>query len=256
MFLKNRRTLGVLFVVVWILISLSMQAGAINWFIPDSDDETTDDSSATSQEYTTVASNDVLELQMTDGTGRMRVRMKETGHIWRSWQKDELSTEEVNTFTYLQSNVESAFMCTYISKDNQDSSYQTVYADECSRLSIAPQNNGADVTYGFEDLEIELTIQYRVENNTLRVSIPKENIKENGEYLLATISLAPFLGSGRDTDEGFVLLPDGSGTLIRFKEDHPKYTSCYEQSIYGSDTVRVEQDICVSVDILAKCTGL
>ena len=84
---------------------------------------------------------------MTSGTGRLRVVEKATNHVWRSWKKDELTEEEVNTFTFLQSNVESALMCTYFSKDVADASYQTIYSDECSSLTIAEREDGADVSY-------------------------------------------------------------------------------------------------------------
>lgn len=237
---KAKRTLYALLASAAVLTA-SVQVGAISWFGPGSD--TPDGNETASQEYKTVASNGTLELQMTSGTGRLRVVEKATNHVWRSWKKDELTEEEVNTFTFLQSNVESALMCTYFSKDVADASYQTIYSDECSSLTIAEREDGADVSYVFKDIGIEIVVQYRLEDNTLRVSIPKDTIRETGDNLLATISVAPFFGSGRDTDDGFVLLPDGSGTLVRFKEEHPDYTSHYEQSIFGSDTVRVEEDI-------------
>jgi hypothetical protein len=79
-----------------------------------------------------------------------------------------------------------------------------------------------------------LTIRYELEGNSLLVSIPFDRIAYRASYPITQISLLPFLGAGGLEDEGYLLVPDGSGALIRFnngRQDQIAYTN----AVYGWD---------------------
>jgi len=84
-----------------------------------------------------------------------------------------------------------------------------------------------------------VTVQYTLTENGLSVCIPCDKIKYNSEYPPFDIALLPNFGAQRVTNEtqnGFLLIPDGSGALMRFNS---KLSSeyYYESPVYGYDEV-------------------
>ena len=103
-----------------------------------------------------------------------------------------------------------------------------------------------------EDLGVNVYITFG-EDGTINYNIPYEEITGESISKLAYISITPYMGTsgGRlnyyneDTESwdqteskelvpGYVLVPDGSGALVRFTENRAKFTN-YEGSVYGED---------------------
>ncbi len=62
-----------------------------------------------------------------------------------------------------------------------------------------------------------------------------KSIKETGKSKLAKVSFMSFMGSVyEDTIPGYMLVPDGSGALIRFRKAKA-YQSGYSRKVYGND---------------------
>lgn len=54
-------------------------------------------------------------------------------------------------------------------------------------------------------------------------------------YMLKSVTFMPFLGSSYGADiDGYMLIPDGTGALIRFLEP-ANYVSTYAARVYGPD---------------------
>jgi hypothetical protein len=116
------------------------------------------------------------------------------------------------------------------------------------------------------------------DDGSINYKIPFEEIEGEGTDVLSTISITPFLGAsggelyyynaesgkwgrtdaeGNITDKteitpGYVLVPDGSGSLIRFTTNAVKFTS-YEGDVYGTDPAEnpryyVETDDAVPIE--------
>src|SRR6185437_14893591 len=45
----------------------------------------------------------------------------------------------------------------------------------------------------------------------------------------------PFFGAGADDEQGYMLVPDGSGALIHFKKIHPDYLQPFTVEVYSPD---------------------
>jgi hypothetical protein len=80
-----------------------------------------------------------------------------------------------------------------------------------------------------------IVLEYRLEGDSLKVTVPAEQIKETGSGRLAGIDLLCFFGAGSDKEEGYMLVPNGSGSLIRF--NNGKKTERYNEYVYGMDDV-------------------
>lgn len=94
-------------------------------------------------------------------------------------------------------------------------------------------------------LVFRVPVEYTLEGDALVVRIPADEIRwrvdvpgpsgdETETYLLHKIQVLEFFGAMFETDEGYLLVPDGSGGLInlpRAPGDH----GTYERPVYGQD---------------------
>jgi hypothetical protein len=62
-----------------------------------------------------------------------------------------------------------------------------------------------------------------------------EQIKETGSGRLANIDLLCFFGAASDKEEGYIFVPNGSGSLIKF--NNGKKTERFNEYVYGMDDV-------------------
>jgi hypothetical protein len=124
-----------------------------------------------------------------------------------------------------------------------------------ARMSLSNTNGGAEITYqiqndgfdadiDFKKLGISFSVSISISNDQLNVTIPHESIVEvpyktvamkfAKEYKLHTILVFPYFGSNNYEINGYAMIPDGSGALIRY-QDVP-FSSAYVRRIYGRDT--------------------
>ncbi len=79
-----------------------------------------------------------------------------------------------------------------------------------------------------------IVLAYRLTEDGLSVSMPAERIEYSAAFPLYEIDLLPNFGLVEQNEEGYVLLPDGSGALMRFVTDYDSRTE-YTIPIYGQD---------------------
>lgn len=79
-----------------------------------------------------------------------------------------------------------------------------------------------------------IVIAYRLTDTGLSVSLPVERIEFSADYPLYEVELLPHFGKVEQSEEGYVLLPDGSGALMRFTADYTSRQE-YRIPIYGLD---------------------
>jgi hypothetical protein len=123
-----------------------------------------------------------------------------------------------------------------------------------SRLATVNNNpNHRRLDVNFELLSIEIKMHIYFDNEGIRYEIRDEDITGTGVRQLAGIMLTPFMGASGgakafwDPDQyayrtivpnpkldGYVLVPDGPGALIRFVDHNTSLTS-YNGNIYGED---------------------
>ena len=79
-----------------------------------------------------------------------------------------------------------------------------------------------------------IVLAYSLTDKGLSVSMPVERIEFNADYPLYEVDLLPHFGKLEQGSDGYVLLPDGSGTLMRFATDYNSRTE-YTIPVYGLD---------------------
>ncbi|MBR1820625.1 MAG: hypothetical protein IJ769_03275 [Clostridia bacterium] len=79
-----------------------------------------------------------------------------------------------------------------------------------------------------------VTVNYRLEGGDLLVEVPYSEIRYRSEYPITFITVLPMFGAAGVNDEGFMLIPEGGGALIRYNNGKLNQNSYYA-NMYGWD---------------------
>ena len=99
---------------------------------------------------------------------------------------------------------------------------------------------GLHITYQFEELSITFGIIVTLIDDALRVLIPPNEIREEGEFGITKIRVLPFFGAAPNTEDGYIFYPDGSGALYRFREETHRPRKELTWSVYGADLINLD----------------
>ncbi|MDR1868647.1 MAG: DUF5696 domain-containing protein [Treponema sp.] len=87
---------------------------------------------------------------------------------------------------------------------------------------------------GMNKPAFNLTLRYILDGKSLVVNAPFDQIAYRPNFPFRQLTLLPFMGSGSVHDEGFMLVPDGSGSLINF--NNGKFNQVpFSVVVYGWD---------------------
>lgn len=111
--------------------------------------------------------------------------------------------------------------------------FQTAgYSEE--DLAYDNQENGVEGGGTSEKPSFEIPVEYRLEEGTLLVTVPLSQVKESGQYRIRNIDLLAYFGAADAEEEGYMFVPDGSGSLIHLNNGKIKEEQ-YVQRVYGMD---------------------
>jgi hypothetical protein len=107
-----------------------------------------------------------------------------------------------------------------------DSGY--TYDDYLEDIALYPTISGR------ERPAFNVTFRYTLEGKSLVLDVPFDKIAYRAAYPIVKLYILPYLGAGGVNDEGYLLVPDGSGALIYF--NNGKYNQLgYTNFVYGWD---------------------
>lgn len=166
-----------------------------------------------------------------------------SGAVWKSNLDEKTSKADgiakgINRITLM-----SQLVIQYVDNDNRiyvATSYANALAD--GKKSLQAQRAGEVVTavYEFttgkaaEGLKIAIPVEFAFRDGSLQVRILTDQIKENKDYKLLNISLLPYFGAASKTEDGYLLIPDGSGALISFQSENSGAQE-WTGTVYGRD---------------------
>ena len=111
-------------------------------------------------------------------------------------------------------------------------------------ITYSDIKNGVRVTYFFRKTGIKVPVSYVLEEDHLSVSIDTSDITEKHDaadekpVLAQSLSLLNAFGAADSGEEGYFVIPDGSGAVINF--NNQKYSAkTYSQMIYDTDKTAV-----------------
>ncbi len=82
----------------------------------------------------------------------------------------------------------------------------------------------------------KMALEYYLEDGTLRVRFPVNGLRfDDTAYQLTSIEILPYFGCGSYNFDGYLLLPDGSGTIVRFEDFAALSGKTVTGKVYGQD---------------------
>lgn len=126
----------------------------------------------------------------------------------------------------------------YVLRDGLQKHIKSKLEESFEKVGYTAQDFAMDTQIG-ESKEKEkpifnVSILYKLEENDLVVELPMEEIEWKASYPLTKIKVLPFLGAGSTEDEGFLLVPEGTGGIINFNNGKSTQSAYYTE-VYGWD---------------------
>ncbi len=197
----------------------------------DSDEDTTEEDLPENINYKLVASNKNLEMYFDYDLCYVKIVDKKNGNEWSS-SPDYIHKINGNAAKLL---IGSLIHYTFYDVNNNTNTVGVrATSIDKGTFKVSEISNGVKVvfttTHGFV-IPVELVLNEDSFSAAIVVSEIKETLEANK---LANISLLPFFGAASSEDEGYALVPDGSGAIIDFNQPTSDVYS-YSQRIYGRD---------------------
>jgi len=115
--------------------------------------------------------------------------------------------------------------------DTESDSMNTKYSGNAN-VTAKKTDNGFQVWYVFTEEKYAIPVEYSLCEDGLRVRIRCDQILEQGNHRIFSVSFLPFFYAQSGYPDGFILVPDGSGALIQLDKDKTNL-STYSSPLYG-----------------------
>lgn len=185
------------------------------------------------------AENEQLELYLEEESVAIAVKDKCNGYTWFSYDVN-LDMQEAGYSAEIAGYMKSGI--SLITYDKFTPSRRTVLGDKAEK-TYELTKNGFTATIDFTKAQIKFDVVVTLQQGDLTINIPRESIKEynpklwkpgNDDISLSEIILYPFFGSATHKKDGYMVIPDGSGAIVKLEET-PKYATGYTAPVYGQD---------------------
>lgn len=199
-----------------------------------------------------ISEDDELQLYLEEETLAIAVRVKENGYVYSSYNfNDSFAGKNDSVVNPIKSGV---VLDLYKESTPTSQSYLDIKSyfvdgvsttEQIANSIITKTSNGFIAAVDFDNPELMIKFDLIVEivDGELVINVPNESIIEynpnlwvTGEeyYSLRNIVLFPYFGSVKSVDDGYVVIPDGSGALISL-EDDPSVKASFTLDVYGDD---------------------
>lgn len=101
------------------------------------------------------------------------------------------------------------------------------------------ENSGVE---GAVPISFLIPLEYRLNGDSVDVSIPMSGVEENGGGAVFRIQLLRYFGTAGKEETGYMLVPNGSGSLINFNNGKTT-ASNYAEYVYGIDPLAAEYTV-------------
>ncbi|HHY82914.1 MAG TPA: hypothetical protein GX505_09595 [Clostridiales bacterium] len=178
-----------------------------------------------------IARNDNFELYVNPVNLILKLKDLSNGYVWSSAPKEDMMDSLNDEWRKIAT---SLAIIEYFNASGSVSRSSLKYGSE-NKPKITKTENGFSAQISFSDAGIELTVNVELKDYGINISIPDESIVQTGKNTLHKLYVMPFFGAVRGSETpGYVLIPDGSGALIRFSRPR-SYISTYSERVYGYD---------------------
>ena len=198
--------------------------------------------------FSLVCENDILKLYLDPVTTYVAVYDKRSGEITYSNPLDGKNDAKANPTNknFLQSQMVVYYYNSHVSSSYMDNYNKSIKSKQFRFEGI---KDGVRIVYTIgetkpivnpdtkeetENTYFEIPLDYRLEGDSVVAEIPTKGIVEHGNCYVYRIHMLRNFGAAGLEDEGYFVVPNGSGSLIRFNTEK-KNVTVYNQAIYDVD---------------------
>ncbi|MCM1328186.1 MAG: DUF5696 domain-containing protein [Ruminococcus sp.] len=182
------------------------------------------------------AENDKLALYYNDKDIRLALVDKNTGEIW--WSNPinaDASAGKAAQKQELKSGM------TLIFGEPSKRRTTTNQSSARSEQKMTVSGNTITVEYDFANTaEIMVPVTYTLNDDCLSLHVDtKEIVERNGDKITVEMAFNSTFGAADMEEEGYFVIPDGSGAIINFNNGKSGYRT-YQGKVYGADITAVK----------------
>lgn len=184
------------------------------------------------------AENDSFKMLVDDRRAIIGLENKDTDYIW--WSSPLGSTRDQIATPLLIDELRSSSVLRYGDVGNRaPNNYVRSNTDDCT-VTVSNINEGVKVVYDYKKSGIKYPVEYTIEKDHLKASLKVAEIEEsNSNNITTEITLLGNFGAAGSDEDGYFVIPDGSGALVRFNNSKTTQRNAYAQKVYGSDVTAV-----------------
>ncbi|MCM1131902.1 MAG: DUF5696 domain-containing protein [Ruminococcus flavefaciens] len=183
------------------------------------------------------AENDDYVLLIDEESGILGLENRRTGYIWYSSPPDAGSDDTASEL--IKNELLSSNVLRYgIPEKRTNNNYLRSGTGDCE-FYVSDIENGVRIIYDYS-AGFRFPVDYVLESDHLRASLKVSEIEERSPDNIATeVTVMGSFGASSDDEDGYFVIPDGSGALIRFSNNRTADINAYSQSVYGADITAV-----------------
>ncbi len=182
--------------------------------------------------YERLAENAAFQLYADPATLAFKVVDKRSGYVWHSTLDATTPDDKLNkTWTAF---ARSGLSLEYLDKKAVNKRLSITNTEHV--ITFQRQDQGFTASVQFTPVSITVGVSVQLEPAGVRVEVPFASVQQaDPDYKLGLIYLYPFLGATKaDTVPGYMFIPDGAGSLIRFGAE-TKAQNLFYGRYYGQD---------------------
>ncbi len=179
--------------------------------------------------------NDKMALYYNDKEVTIALVDKNTGKIWWS---NPINADASAGKAAQKQELKSAMTLTF----GEPAARRTTQAQSKakSKATVTATDTGVGITFDFENAEIAVPVTYTLNDDYMSVHVDTKNITEKTASKITTnLALMSTFGAADMEEEGYFVIPDGSGAIINFNNNKAGY-KVYKGKVYGRDITAVE----------------
>ncbi len=182
------------------------------------------------------AENEDFRLLVDDRLGNIAVENKKTGYIW--WSAPLGASRDTKATPLLINELRSANKLTYGTPSKHSTTILRSATEDCE-ISVKDIEGGVRITYRYEK-GFTVPVEYTLENDHIRAKLKISDIKEpDNENIITEINIMNSFGAADMSENGYFIIPDGCGALVRFNNRKTTESNAYSQPVYGRDITAV-----------------
>ena len=182
------------------------------------------------------AENADFRLLVDDRLGNIALENKKTGYIW--WSAPLGAPRDEKATPLLINELRSSNKLTYGTPSKHSTENLRSATEDCE-ISVKDIEGGVRVTYSYKK-GFEIPVEYTLESDYIKARLKISEIKEpDNENIITEMNIMNSFGAADMSENGYFIIPDGCGALVRFNNKKTTESDSYSQNVYGRDITAV-----------------